>query len=304
MSKVGEIKEALPWWLKLTAKLFLARLPVQYRFWKKLGVFEHGLMDQPQACFETFRTHLVSAGLQQVIHDRQQLSSEADFVVLELGPGDSLYTALIARAFGASRSILLDSGDFASRDLEGYRAMVRFLRDQGYSLPSMDEGLSMEEIMARCSATYMTHGVASLCELPSSSVDFIFSNAVLEHVRKREMRTLVAEMRRCLKPQGRCSHRVDLQDHLGGALNNLRFSEHAWESALMAGSGFYTNRIRYHEFLELFRQAGFKVDVKRTLCWDRLPTPRNKLSKAFRSLPDDDLLVYGFDVVLHSVGLD
>jgi hypothetical protein len=118
------------------------------------------------------------------------------------------------------------------------------------------------------------------------------------------MLTVAAEMRRCLKPEGRCSHRVDLQDHLGGALNNLRFSEHVWESEFMAKSGFYTNRIRYHEFLELFRQAGFKVDLRRTLRWDCLPTPRNKLNEAFRSIPEDDLLVCGFDVVLQPVGFN
>jgi SAM-dependent methyltransferase len=304
MSKVGEIKEILPWWLKLTAKLFLARLPVRYYFWKRLGIFEHGLMDQPKACFETFKTHLALSDLDSVVRDRQQLSTEADFVVLELGPGDSLYTALIARSFGAAHTILVDSGDFATRDTKGYGAMVHFLGSHGYRLPFMEDNLSIEEIMTRCNATYLTHGLQSLREIPSRSVDFIFSNAVLEHVRKREMRAVAAEMRRCLKPEGRCSHRVDLQDHLGGALNNLRFSEDVWESEFMAKSGFYTNRIRYHEFLELFRQAGFKVDLKRTLRWDRLPTPRNKLNEAFRSIPDDDLLVYGFDVVLQPTGFD
>jgi len=77
-----------------------------------------------------------------------------------------------------------------------------------------------------------------------------------------------------------------------------------WESEFMARSGFYTNRIRYREFLELFKRAGFDVEVKRVLRWDRLPTPRNKLNEAFRSLPDDELLVYGFDVVLRPTGSD
>ena len=304
MSVGSQIKKALPWWLKLTAKLFLARLPLGYRFWKKLGVFEHGLMNQPRACFETFRTHLALAGFEPIGADAPGLRPDTDFVVLELGPGDSLYTALIARAHGASRCYLLDDGDFASRDLGGYQAMAQFLSSQECSLPSIEGARSVDEIMARCGATYLTGGTASLREIPSGSVDFIFSNAVLEHVRKRQMPEVVNEMRRCLKPHGRCAHRVDLQDHLGGALNNLRFSERLWESEFMARSGFYTNRIRYREFLELFKRAGFDVEVKRVLRWDRLPTPRNKLNEAFRSLPDDELLVYGFDVVLRPTGSD
>jgi SAM-dependent methyltransferase len=298
------IKEALPWWLKLTAKLFLARLPLRYRFWKKLGVFEHGVMDQPRACLETFRTHLALAGFEPIAADGPGPLSDTDFVVLEFGPGDSLYTALIARAHGASRCYLLDDGDFASRDLDGYQTMARFLSDQGRSLPSLEGVRSVDEVLARCGATYLTHGIASLRELPSNSVDFIFSNAVLEHVRKHQMPEVVNEMRRCLKPQGRCSHRVDLQDHLGGALNNLRFSERVWESEFMARSGFYTNRIRYQEFLELFQRAGFDVEVKRVLHWDNLPTARTKLHKSYRLLPGDELRVYGFDVVLRPAGSD
>jgi SAM-dependent methyltransferase len=304
MAIVSLLKQATPWWVKLTTKLFLARLPLRYRFWKKLGVFEHGRMDQPRACFETFRTHLALAGFEPIGADGPASRPARDFVVLELGPGDSLYTALIARAHGASRCYLLDDGDFASRDLDGYKAMARFLSVHGHSLPSLEGVRSVDEIMARCGAIYLTHGIASLRELPSSSVDFIFSNAVLEHVRKHEMPEMVNEMRRCLKPQGRCSHRVDLQDHLGGALNNLRFSERVWESEFMARSGFYTNRIRYQEFLELFQRAGFDVEVKRELHWDSLPTARTKLHKSYRSLPGDELRVYGFDVVLRPAGSD
>jgi len=44
-----------------------------------------------------------------------------------------------------------------------------------------------------------------------------------------------------------CSHRVDLRDHFGSALNNLRFSDKKWELDWIANSGFYTNRIRLQE---------------------------------------------------------
>jgi SAM-dependent methyltransferase len=129
-------------------------------------------------------------------------------------------------------------------------------------------------------------------------VDFIMSQAVLEHVRRREFVDVVQHLRRVLRPDGVCSHRVDLKDHLSDALNNLRFSERVWESTFMAGSGFYTNRIRYSEMLQLFRRAAFDVEVVNVDRWARLPTPRGRLSEPFRHLSDEDLRVSGFDVVL------
>jgi len=297
----GEIKEAIPWWLKLSAKVCLARLPMSYRFWKRLHLFEHGRIDNPQVAYDTYRTHLELAGF-QCTENHSAIRSRSDFVVVELGPGDSLYTALIAYAYGASRCYLLDVGDFANRNLGNYVAMARFLAGLGLEVPSFNGVRSVDEILARCNAVYLTDGIASLQSLPTGSVDLVFSNAVLEHVRKKEIAQMVSEMHRCLKPHGRCSHRVDLQDHLGSALNNLRFSERVWESEFMAQSGFYTNRLRCREWAELFERAGFDVEIKRTLRWDRPHTPRNKLHSSFQSLSDDDLLVYGFDVVLRSDG--
>ena len=108
------------------------------------------------------------------------------------------------------------------------------------------------------------------------------------------------ELRRVLKPSGIASHRVDLQDHLNGALNNLRFSEGLWESGFFAGSGFYTNRIQYSEMLGLLEQAGFAVESLGCRRWERLPTPRARMDSRFRDLPEEELRVRGFDVLLRA----
>ena len=134
--------------------------------------------------------------------------------------------------------------------------------------------------------------------MPSASVDFIWSHAVLEHVRKREFLDTMRECRRILKSGGICSHQIDLRDHLGGALNNLRFSERVWESEIVAMSGFYTNRIWFGEMLSLFGQAGFEVEVGDVHRWARLPTPRKRLAREFRTVSDKDLLVADFSVLL------
>ena len=157
----------------------------------------------------------------------------------------------------------------------------------------------MSEILTVCNGRYLFNGVVSLRNIPTGSVDFIFSHSVLQHVRRKDFMPLLAELRRIQRPDGVSSHTVSITDILGGNLNDLRFSQKTWESDLMANSGFYTNRIRYNEFLQDFRDAGFVPQVYRTARWENLPTPRSKMAPEFASLPESDLQVSGFDVYLH-----
>ena len=66
----------------------------------------------------------------------------------------------------------------------------------------------------------------------------------------------------------------------------------------MANSGFYTNRLRSSALLALFGECGFEVAETHFVRWDDLPTPRSKLARPFRELPDEELLVAVVDVVL------
>jgi hypothetical protein len=179
--------------------------------------------------------------------------------------------------------------------------MADFLAHKGLLTIEMDKVRSTEAILAACRATYRTSGLSSLRAIPDKSVHFVWSHTVLQHVRHSEFLDTMMEIRRLLRPDGISSHWIDLQDCLGGALNNLRFSESVWESPFMANSGFYTNRIRYSEMLELFKEAGFGTDVISTARWDRLPTPRAKLSGRFKALSDEELCVRGFHVLLRPV---
>ena len=66
----------------------------------------------------------------------------------------------------------------------------------------------------------------------------------------------------------------------------------------MAGSGFYTNRIRFSDMIRQFKSAGFSVETVEVNRWDELPIPRKRLGREFVSLLDEELTVSGFDVVL------
>lgn len=280
----------LPWRLKIAAKLVLSQLPGGAKPWHRAGLFRHGAMASPDYALNVFRGHL----------ERARLTADdlAGRVGFELGPGDSLFSALILRSCGAAGAVLVDADDFASSDMAAYQAMAGLLQREGLAPPPLDSAGDREALLRLCEARYLTDGLDSIRSLPVDSVDFMWSQAVLEHVRRDSFLETMRELRRVLKPDGLASHRVDLRDHLAGALNNLRFSEARWESPFFAEAGFYTNRIQYGDMLALFEAAGFAVERLGCLRWERLPTPREALDPQFRDLPEEALNVYGFDVLL------
>lgn len=131
----GKFRQSMPWWLRIGAKIVLARLPIPYSFWKRLHLFEHGDMNQPQKALAGFLEHARTA---VVLHEQSALpylSVDNDFTVLELGPGDSLFSAVIAKTLKASQVWLVDAGAFAKMDIAAYINLFSFLQQQGFILP-------------------------------------------------------------------------------------------------------------------------------------------------------------------------
>ncbi|MEJ2645627.1 MAG: methyltransferase domain-containing protein [Gammaproteobacteria bacterium] len=283
----------IPWWAKMLAKIVLSRTHLPYTVWRRISFFKHGDMAAPAYAQQVFNKHFTAADFRR---------KNESFVAMEIGPGDSLFSAVIAAAYGACRTYLIDAGRFASAGASGYFSLGELLEADGRKPPAIRGMTTVDEIVSACNGVYGTKGLNSLSEIPSGSVDFIWSHAVLEHIGKAEFGDYMKQLRRVLRDDGCASHTVDLMDHLGGNLNNLRFSERVWESRFMARSGFYTNRLRFSEMLELFRKAGFSVEVTKVTRWPTLPTPRRCLSRPFRDWPEDDLGVSGFDVVLKPCG--
>ena len=198
--------------------------------------------------------------------------------------------------------MLVDAGDFASRDVRDYAPMVAEWERLGLPVdhlrPHVQRGGSFDELCEAGRTTYRTNGLTALRSLPDASIDLEFSNAVLEHVRLDVFDDTLVELRRLLRPSGLGRHAIDFRDHLGGGLNNLRFTRARWESPLFAQSGFYTNRIRCAELLARLSRAGFGVRVLDAHRWPALPLARPKLDAAFRDLDEADLRVWGADVEL------
>lgn len=284
------MRELIPWWGRIGAKLVLSRLPLEYRQWQKLSLFRHGAMHNPAYALAVFRKHFAAA----------RLPTGAGFTAMELGPGDSLASAVIAAAHGATRTYLVDSGAFAMTEPAIYRDLSRYLRSEGLRPPDLERVHDMATLLQACRGSYATDGLASLRELPAAAVDFVWSQATLEHIRRNEFADTAREIRRIIRQNGICSHHIDLKDHLGGALNNLRIPSRWWETEWMARSGFYTNRIRMAEMLHVFESAGFQVASLVATRWQDLPTPVKALAPEFRNCDRADLLVQSFTVSLRA----
>lgn len=57
---------------------------------------------------------------------------------------------------------------------------------------------------------------------------------------------------------------------------------------------------RFSETLSMFERVGSHPGGPSMIHWDRLPTPGSRLNAEPRHLPDEELLVSDFDVVLRT----
>lgn len=283
------VKQWVPWQARFWTKFTLAQMGINYRALRALGMTRHGSADEPQAALETFRRHAAAAGFPR---------NNQPFSVLELGPGDALNTAPIAAALGASRIHLVDAAPDARTAPALYRTMIDYLQSQNLDVSRIEQFDDLDGLLRNCNATYHTGGLASLEQIPDRSVDFVLSNAVLQHIRRHELPDTLQQLRRIMKQDAVASHSIGIWDQMGFALNHLRFSKRFWESPAVARSGCYTNRVRFSQMIRLFQAAGFHVDITEVNRWPALPTPRRRLDPMFHRFNDDDLRVFSYNVTL------
>ena len=86
------LRRLAPWWAKIGLKLLFAKVPLAYSILRHCGLARHGGMERPQFAFDAFHRHF---------NNVEFANKSGDFTVLELGPGDSVSSALLALAYGA-----------------------------------------------------------------------------------------------------------------------------------------------------------------------------------------------------------
>jgi SAM-dependent methyltransferase len=97
----------------------------------------------------------------------------------------------------------------------------------------------------------------SLATVEGASIDLVLSNSVLEHV--RDLRGLLAEIGRVLRPGAAMLHLVDYRDHFFKyPFHFLQFSAPVWERWLDPGD---LPRWRLSGQLRILAEMGYRVDV-------------------------------------------
>lgn len=270
-----------PWPLKIIIKLCLAPIPNRHKLMRQLGIFKHGAMDDVHYAHKIFQIHAKAAFGDEI---------PEGLTCLELGPGDSVLSALIANAYGFKKIYLSDAGDYVSRDMAFYKEAARNLRE-AYKLNIIDieSTNDFNGLLSRLNASYLPNGLTGLQKIPENSVDFIWSHSVLEHVSRLSFAETMSELTRVLYAEGVISHNVDLQDHLNYGLNHMRFPAWFWENSYVAAAGFYTNRLTYAEHIEKITATGLLASNLKQGRWPKMPLSKAKLHKAFQGFDEENL---------------
>ena len=198
--------------------------------------------------------------------------------MLEIGPGAMVVRAPVLHGLGARRIWYVDPADSAPTALAPYRAAAAAAQAQGLPAPDLTGCADRGAALARCGATLLIGGPGALASIPDGAVDLVVSEAVLEHVRREDIAPLLLQLRRVTAPDGVGLHFIDFQDHLGGGLQHLRFSDAFWASPLVGRAGVYVNRLGLSAMVSRFRRAGFVVTVAEAVVWEKRPSgPANRI---------------------------
>jgi len=243
-----KILKLTKYYIKFLTKLSLLYAKNDYDFWKKFGFFEHGQMNEEKYASATF----------EFFYDTYVKVLNKDFSgisMLELGPGDSVANGILAFHHGARHTVLVDVGDFATRDLTFYSELIAGQQKNYESVENFSEILTSNNIK------YFTDGLESINYIPQDSIDLVISNAVLEHIDPESLSGYLVKINQLLTPGGIMIHRIDYRDHLVG--NNFHKSLPSW----IVKSNFYKNSILYlngfteQQYSQLFFNNGFTVSI-------------------------------------------
>lgn len=251
---------------------------------------------------------------------RTQGRQITDCRLLEIGTGRTAGVAIGLWLCGAGSIETIDLNPYLKEELA--LEMIRYITTHPQQIreivgdsalePLFEERLALldgvrnlDDLLRVTRITYRSPADARSLPIASGSIDFHISTNVLEHVPPEDIRRIVAEARRLLKPNGLFVHLIDLSDHFAHSddsitrINFLQFDENQWNR--LAGNRFmYHNRLRVGEFRALFAEHGPRILWEETLRCDRsIEALRNgfELSRRFQGERPEDLATCIFNVV-------
>lgn len=273
------------WFVRLASKLLIRNYKVYLLLRRMLGsTYGHAV--------NSSHVYRITSGMLDVY--RANLKSSPLRTCIEFGVGSSLLSGLFLREAGFDKVYLIDSSGYASLDPVLYNQAIR---DYGIKAVTPFRGkiYQQRQITSWLESNgihYLDGGLLSLRDVPDKSISFIFSNAVLEHVSRRQIHLILLEFYRILLPGALTIHQVDFRDHMCGSLNHYRFPGWLWESFLVRGTPAYLNRLSACEIRELFSDCGFYLLSENRATWNSIPLSRSSMATPFRCLPSEVLKTY------------
>lgn len=275
-----------------------------------------GGTESARYCYSVWLRHLVMA-------ENNGLSTNPK-IIAELGPGDSIGIGLAALISGAEKYFAFDVVDYVTvqKNIEIFDELVSLFANKedipgedefprvkpylnSYTFPDhilTDDRLNAAlddrrlKMIRQSVADINISGSMIKYKAPwydseiveKSSIDMIFSQAVLEHIDDLEL--TYDRMYSWLRPNGFTSHQIDFKSH--GSANEWNghwaYSDFVWK--LIKGKRpFLINRLPHSQHIKLMNEAGFKV-----VCDVTIQSPSridiHDLAPRFRNMRQDDLI--------------
>jgi SAM-dependent methyltransferase len=232
----------------------------------------------------------------------------SEAVFYEFGAGWDLAVQLVYWALGVERQTVVDIRPIMRIELvnDTITKLDRLRGDWDRELRKPGGGTLQgdDDLRERFGITYLAPRDARETGLPDESLDFISSTDTAEHIPEDDLRSILVECRRLLKPDGLLSYRADLEDHyarVDGGLsryNFLRYSDRAW--AVFNPPLHYQSRLRYPDYVRVTREAGFEIvreQVSRPSEQDLARLRELDVSERFRAYSEEELAVRGVTIV-------
>jgi hypothetical protein len=290
---------------------------------KKIMSTKTGGSDKSRYCYSVWLRHLMKWS---------QVNNELPNIVAELGPGDSLGIGLSALLSGCKKLHALDVVQYwdDGKNLQILNELVALFNNRceipdnieypkvrpeidSYDFPSsIISDIQIKESLRENRVTSIRKELEKIddpknslikCNIPwsnsniieSNSIDFIFSQAVLEHV--EDLDNTYKSMQKWLQPYGLMSHTIDFKSHGSSKSWNghWTYSDLEWK-IVKGGKNFLINRCPLSTHIDLHAKYGFTI---LEITCDKMITDirRKHLAQRFKELSEKDLITSGVHIL-------
>jgi cyclopropane fatty-acyl-phospholipid synthase-like methyltransferase len=177
---------------------------------------------------------------------------------LEIGAGRDLATAVALRMLGAKHITCVDISRLARPALIQHAAqhIANALHVAAPKLKGWDD---IEEF----GITYIAPSSLQNVRIEPRSIDIFYSVDTLEHVPSQALKSILSYSKGLLNENGKMVHFIDYTDHYarGNSISRFNFLQYSDEQWKRHNSSFqYVNRLRHSEYVEIFEDAGLRLD--------------------------------------------